>query len=168
MSYTVLLNIVIIVAVVCLVIYRQFATRSVAGGMRLYLALGAIGLYESVEYAIKNPNVPFAQVLAMLIGLIAAAVIALPRARSMRLWQNGSGQWLRRGNLKTFLWWTVALMAHFAIAAGVPAVFGEKMVAMSPFDSASILLYVAVSLGLQAHFLRGRTLSGSSRLLRTA
>lgn len=167
MSFTGISNIVIIAAVVCLVIYRQFATRSANSGMRIYFVLGAIGLYDTVDYTIKHPNIPFAQVLAMLLGLIVAGVIALPRARSMRLWQNGSGQWLRRGNAKTFLWWMVALIAHLAIAAGVPALFGEELVVTSPFDSASILLYIAVSIGLQAYFLHGRTRSESSRSLTT-
>ncbi|MEO6956899.1 MAG: hypothetical protein ABI137_09190 [Antricoccus sp.] len=167
MSFTGISNIVIIAAVACLVIYRQFATRSADSGMRIYFILAAIGLYETVDYAIKHPSISFAQAFAMLLGLFVAGVIALPRARSMRLWQNDSGQWLRRGNARTFLWWMVALTAHLAIAAGVPAIFGEKSVVTSPFDSASILLYIAVSIGLQAYFLGCRTRSESSRSLTT-
>lgn len=162
MNSSALLTGVIIIAIVVVVVVRQLAPRTLRENpVRLPAILGVIGLVQAGDYLSAHPVVPFGDVAGVVVGLALAALLAYPRAQSMRVYQRADGTWMRQGNLRTLGWWVVSIGAHTAAAAGVPALFGEKVHGFSGLDSATLLLYLAVTLGVQYWFLHQRRTSAS-------
>jgi hypothetical protein len=152
MSASLVTNIVIGVAVVALLIVRQMSTRRVRedSAVRLVLILGVIGVVQMVDAA-KGHTLPSRAVLVVVVGLLLAVVFGAVRAVTVRIWRDPSGIAWRRGTPWTAALWVVSLAAHF----GLDALAGDSSVAKS-FVSASILLYLALTLGVQREVLRAR------------
>jgi hypothetical protein len=109
-------------------------------------------------------------VVAAVIGsLVIAALCAAARAPAFRLWWQ-DGQYLRKGIAVTLVLWIASLAAHLVYDDLI-----SHSSALNGLGNATILLYFAVSLGIQRMFLAARAsripqtsgASGSSRSART-
>jgi hypothetical protein len=140
-----LLDLVIGVAVLGLLIYRQLRTRPVSSSaMRISLVLGVAGLVETVQFLQKHHagTVEFA---ALAGSLVLAVLFGALRARTVRVWLQDGTAWMQ-GNLITALLWVVALGAHLGYDALLDA---HK--STNGLGNATILLYLAVTLVVQRY-----------------
>jgi hypothetical protein len=140
---TVALDIVLGVAVLGLLIYRQLVARPLnAGGLRLVVILAAIGILETAAYLQKHHG-GTATYAALGGSLVLAAVFGLLRAATVRLWVQDGQVWTK-GNWLTAALWIIALSAHLGYDALVAHGHGGNDV-----GTATVILYMAVSLGVQ-------------------
>ena len=103
-------NVVIGVAVLALLIYRQLRTRPVnASGLRLAAIIGVIGLVEAYAFVEKH-HVGAVTYAALLGSLALAAVFGVLRATTVRIWLQDGQPW-SRGSWVTASLWIVALAA---------------------------------------------------------
>jgi UDP-N-acetylmuramyl pentapeptide phosphotransferase/UDP-N-acetylglucosamine-1-phosphate transferase len=135
-------QIVIGVAVLALLIYRQLRARPVnTSGLRLAAVIGVIGLIEAYQF-IQHHHAGPVTYAALLGSLVLAAVFGVLRAATVRLWMQDGQPW-SRGNWLTASLWIVALAAHLGYDA---LVAGHRT---ANVGDATIVLYLAVSLGVQ-------------------
>jgi UDP-N-acetylmuramyl pentapeptide phosphotransferase/UDP-N-acetylglucosamine-1-phosphate transferase len=135
-------EIIIGVAVLALLIYRQLRTRPVnASGLRLTAVIGVIGLIETYQFVEKHHAGALTYV-ALLGSLVLAAAFGVLRAATVRIWLQDGQPW-SRGSWVTASLWIAALAAHLGYDALV-AGRGTANV-----GDATIVLYLAVSLGIQ-------------------
>jgi len=139
----VLTNVVLGIAVLGLLIYRQMMARRVsASSLRLTLILGVIGIIEAVNYLSKHHG--GALTIAALAGsLVLAVVFGLVRAATVKVWIKDGVAWTQ-GSWLTALLWVVAVAAHL----GYDALFDHHK-GTSGVGSATIVLYLAISLAVQ-------------------
>jgi FtsH-binding integral membrane protein len=142
MSSQTTLNLVIGVAVLALLIFRQLRARPVRGNQRLVLVLVVIGLIEAVQYMQKLHSVSVA-IVALAGSLVLAAVFGAARAATVRLWVQDGQPWAQ-GNLLTAALWVLALAAHL----GYDYLVGQHK-DIGGIGTATVILYLAVSLGVQ-------------------
>jgi hypothetical protein len=137
------IDIVLGVAVLALLIYRQLTARPVnASALRIFVILAVVGVLQAAQFLGKN----HAGVLTY--GLVAgslvlAAVFGALRAATVRIWVADGQAW-SRGNWLTAVLWVAAVAAHLgydALAATGPGNRG--------LGSATVVLYLAISLGCQ-------------------
>lgn len=128
-----------------MLIFRQLTARPLARGQRAAVVLGVIGLASAASY-LQSTRVSVAEVVALL---------AWPRASVTRIWRDESGQWWRQGRWAALTLWLLAIAAHIAISRLLPPLQGQPRGAAG-FDQATIVLYIAVSLGAQLLFLNRR------------
>lgn len=148
----------ITVAVIALLIIipRQLREKPVREerGMRGVLILAAIGIYEMALYVGKSwSHISTYALVFLLIGFVSACFFGWLRARGTHVWRD-KGQLMVQGNWLTILWWVVALGIHLGIdyfASSVLKISGSDALATS-----SIVLYVALSLGVQKYVLLER------------
>jgi hypothetical protein len=139
----VLADVVLGVAVLALLIYRQLRTRPVnASGLRIIAILGIIGVIETAQFLQKNHAGP-GTYAAIGGSLVLAAVFGGLRASTVRLWLQDGQPW-SKGNWLTAALWVVALAAHLGYDALVAHGHGDSNV-----GAATVVLYLAVSLGIQ-------------------
>jgi hypothetical protein len=145
-------NIVIGAAVVGLIIVRQIRTRPVRedSAARLMLILGVIGVIDMVNTA-KGHSIPARVIGLLAVGLVLALVFGALRALSVQIWRDPAGVAWRRGTSLTIVLWVFSLAAHF----GIDFLAGSSSTAKS-LASASILLYLAITLGVQRELIRWR------------
>jgi hypothetical protein len=136
-------EIVLGVVVLGLLIYRQLRSRPVnASGLRLVVILAIIGLVEAYQFLDSRHS--GAVIYAALGGsLVLAAVFAALRAATVRVWLQGDQPWTK-GNWLTAVLWVIALAAHLGYDALVTPGRGS-----SGLGAATVVLYLAVSLGIQ-------------------
>jgi NAD/NADP transhydrogenase beta subunit len=153
LSASLITNIVVGLAVLVLLIVRQLRVRPVRenSAARIVLILGVIGIVEMVSAA-KNRHVAASAIGLIVLSLVIAAGFGAWRAVTVRVWRNPDGTAWRQGTGATAALWIVAFGAHVAI----DAVIGITDKDASTVASASILLYLAVSLGIQREVLRAR------------
>jgi len=148
-------NIVIGLAVLGLLISRQVITRPVRehSAARIFLILGVIGLVETIEalHPKGSGNVNTMGLLWLVASLLVAGALGIVRAQSVHIWQNKAGVMLMRGTAITMLLWLVAIAIHFAFEYAI-----DHATHASTTGSATILLYLAVSLGVQRETVRLR------------
>jgi hypothetical protein len=139
-----IVDLVLGVAVLGLLVYRQMRTRPVrAFNARLPLILGVIGVVELAAF-LKGYHHSQGAVAASLVGsLVLAAVFGAARAATVRIWLREGQAWVK-GTWITGVLWVVSLAAHL----GYDAVFDVKD-AHGSLGSASILLYLAVTFVVQ-------------------
>ncbi|HLJ99448.1 MAG TPA: hypothetical protein VKU39_06020 [Streptosporangiaceae bacterium] len=139
----VVLDVVLGIAVLALLVYRQLAVRPVsASALRLLAVLLVIGLLQTVRFLNQNHAHPLT--FAALGGsLVLAAVFGVLRARTVRVWLDG-GQALSQGNWLTAVLWIASLAAHLGYDILVEHGPGARGLGL-----ATIVLYLAVSLGCQ-------------------
>jgi hypothetical protein len=138
------IEIILGLAVLVLLIYRQLRARPIsAGGLRLVAILAVIGVFETVEYLQKYHG--GAATYAALGGsLVLAAVFGVLRAGTVRIWSQDGQVWIK-GNWLTGLLWIVAVGAHLGYDALVAHGHGSN----GGVGDATVILYMAVSLGVQ-------------------
>jgi hypothetical protein len=142
-------NLAIGIAVVALLLYRQLSTRAVRTerGSRFVLIIGAFGLLQAYGFVHDHGHLGVVAIAASVVSLALAAAFSAARAYSVRLWATPEG-WLRRGTVVTLLLWLASIGSHVgidALAAHV-APAGEDI---QGFGNATLLVYLALSLGLQ-------------------
>jgi hypothetical protein len=159
------MNIVIEIVVLGWLLARQLAAQPLSGGYRLPLILMIVGVFELGAFLLGGQQL--AQVLkgqrslatihhgpavvAALAGsLVIAAVSAAVRAPTFRLWWR-DGQWWRKGTGVTLVLWVVSLAAHLAYDDLI-----SRSQALNGLGNATILLYFAISLGIQRMLLTVR------------
>ncbi len=152
MSASDVTNVVIGIAIVGLLVYRQLTARPVRerNAARLVLILGVIGVIEMVQAA-KGHHIGSATIGWIALGLVIGASLGALRAMTMRIWRDDAGVAWRRGSVLTGALWIVSLAAHF----GLDALIDHSTTAKS-LGSADILLYLAVTLGVQREVIRAR------------
>ncbi len=150
-------DIVLGVVVLALLIYRQVVARPVgARGLQLVGILGIIGVLQTVGYFDKYHSAE--GIYAALGGsLVLAAIFGALRSATVRLWIQDGRAW-QKGNWLTGALWVVALAAHL----GYDALVARGNAHGSPsVGDATVVLYLAVSLGIQRVIVQQR----ASRML---
>jgi hypothetical protein len=138
------LDVVLGLAVLALLIYRQLSARPVnAAVLRLFVILVIIGVVQTYQFLSKNHAHPLT--IAAIVGsVVLAAIFGWLRARTVRVWLGEDGQALSQGNWLTAVLWIASLAAHLGC---------DVLVAHGPgsrgLGTATIVLYLAVSLGFQ-------------------
>jgi hypothetical protein len=137
------LDIILGLAVLALLIYRQLAARPVnAAALRFIAVLVIIGLLQTYQFLSKGHDHPLT--FAALGGsLVLAAIFGALRAGTVRVWLQDGQAW-SQGNWLTAALWIVSLAAHLGY---------DLLVVHGPgargLGTATIVLYLAVSLGFQ-------------------
>jgi hypothetical protein len=142
MSSQSVLDLVIGVAVLGLLIYRQLRARPVRGNQRLVLILVALGLLETVQY-VQKLHAGSVAIVALAGSLVLAAAFGAARAATVRIWMQDGQPWVQ-GNLLTAALWVVALGAHL----GYDYLIGQHK-DIGGIGTVTVVLYLAVSLGVQ-------------------
>jgi hypothetical protein len=142
MSSQSLLYLVIGVAVLGLLIYRQLRARPVRGNQRIVLILVVVGLIEAVQYFHKL-HAGSAAVIALAGSLVLAALFGAARAATVKIWMQDGQAWVK-GNLLTAALWVAALAAHL----GYDYLIGQHK-DIGDLGDATVLLYLAISLAVQ-------------------
>lgn len=142
MSGETVLDLVVGLAVLGLLVWRQLQSRPVRGNQRLLLILLVVGLLETSTY-LQRVHTGSAAVVALAGSLVLAAVFGALRAFTVRLWLQDGQPWVR-GSLLTAALWVVALAAHL----GYDYLIGQHK-DIGQLGNATILLYLVASLGVQ-------------------
>lgn len=169
MDITTVTGIVMAIAAIALILFRQLRTRRLStANYRVPAILGGIGLMWTANFLQSGGKATPADVAGAALGLLVAAGLAWPRAQSQRIWRDSAGQWWMRGTALTVLWWFVAIGAHFGIGVLAHVLMGEPAVTMGGFDSATLLVYLGVSFGLQSLFRLRRVPAAAAAAATTA
>lgn len=145
------LSLVIGIAVLGLVIYRQLRLRPVRSNLRVMLILAVIGVVEVAQY-LKGVHHDSGTIAAELAGsLVLALFFGVVRAFTVRL-SFRDGQWWAQGNWLTVVLWVAAVAAHlgydYLVSGG-----GSKA---GQFGNATLLLYLAITFGAQRLVVQAR------------
>ncbi|RPA59014.1 hypothetical protein EF294_14400 [Gordonia oryzae] len=154
------LPIAIGVIVLGYIFYRQLIERPIKDNpLKLPAILLVIGVISTVNYLQHVSQVAVGEVVSTLLGFVVAALIAVPRGYTMHIYRNAAGVMVRRGNAVTIVLWFVAIGAHLAIAVFGPTAFGEPRGSLGGLESATILVFLGISLGVQGLVARKRVLA---------
>ena len=137
------LDVILGLAVLALLIYRQLAARPVnASALRLIAILVIIGIFQTYQFLSKGHDHPLT--FAALAGsLVLAAIFGALRAGTVRVWLQDGQAW-SQGNWLTATLWIASLVAH--LGYDVLLVHGPGARGLG---TATIVLYLAVTLGFQ-------------------
>jgi peptidoglycan/LPS O-acetylase OafA/YrhL len=149
MSSQSLFYLVIGVAVLGLLIFRQLRARPVRGNQRIVLILVIIGLVETVQH-LQKTHTGSAAVVALVGSLVLAAVFGAARAATVKIWMQDGQAWVK-GNVLTAVLWIAALAAHL----GYDYLIGQHK-DLGNIGDATLLLYLAVSLAIQGVIVTAR------------
>jgi len=136
-------NLVIGLAVLGFILYRQMQPRPVRANMRLPLILAIIGIIQLIDFLQHGTHNTTKVALALAGSLVLAAITAAIRAFTVRVWIDGGQAW-RQGNWLTALLWVVSIGLHLGYDYLVLGNGSQSGVA-----SASLLLYFAVTYTIQ-------------------
>jgi hypothetical protein len=159
MSEQVASELIIGVLVLGLLVVRQLRTRPVNNsGARLMLILGVIGLIETVQFFDHHHGAGSFAVAALAGSLVLAAIFGVLRASTTKIWLENGQAW-SKGNWLTASLWVVAVAAHLGYDALLDTHHG-----LSGLGNATIVLYLAISLGVQRLIVaqRAQRLGGGS------
>jgi hypothetical protein len=133
------------VAALAFVIYRQVIPRKVSSSaLRIIAIFAIIGIVETVQYFRATGNHVDGVTYAALGGsLVLAAAFGAARAFTVKLWAQDGQTW-QKGTWLTGVLWILALAAHLGYDYLVAPGHGGKSV-----GDATALLYVAASLAIQ-------------------
>ena len=131
------------VIILILVLLRQLRVRPVPRTFRttLPIVLGVVGLFEMVAYA--GDHHVTGSTWAWVLGALAVGAVGVGALRglSMRVWT--SHQWVvRQGTTITMALWLASLLVHFA---------ADDNGGARGFEGATFLLYLGVTLAVQAY-----------------
>ncbi|MHB1575885.1 MAG: hypothetical protein ACYCX9_05140 [Candidatus Dormibacteria bacterium] len=129
-------SLVLGLAVLVLLLYRQLRERPVRASPILPIVLLVFGFVELTSFARAHPLTAEESGLLGLSLLVFAVGLGAVRAWTVRLFVDG-GRLMRKGSWVTVLLWLVAVGLHL----GVDAVNGV--------GEASLLLYLGLTLGTQ-------------------
>ena len=143
------MNLLIGVAVLVLILFRQLQVRPVRGNMRLPLILAIIGVIQLTQFLQHTHHT--ATVYAALAGsLVLAGIAGAIRAMTVRVWIDG-GQALRQGTWITAALWIASLAAHL----GYDYIVDGKG-PQAGLGTASLTLYFAVTYAIQRLILQAK------------
>jgi hypothetical protein len=136
-------DVILGVAVLALLIYRQLSVRPVnASTLRLIAILLIIGLLQTYRFLSQNHAHPLT--FAAIGGsLVLAAIFGALRASTVRIWLDNGQAW-SQGNWLTAALWIAALAAH--LGYDILVAHGNDIRGLGV---ATIVLYLAISLGFQ-------------------
>ncbi len=142
------------VVAVVFVLYRQLRTRQLTSTRvaRVPLITAVIGIVETIVYVQGGGPIQIGHVVAIAVGMVIAAALAYPRAMTIKVWQDAQGVWFGQGTIRTIMMWIVTIGAHIGISLLIPPLFGEQGTATGGLESATLMLFIAVSVGLQGYF----------------
>ena len=149
MNYAV--NIVIGLVVLAWLLSRQVQKRLVKEDRKptVLLILLVLGIVQLASY-FKSAASDNAVVLLLIGSLVLAAGFGVVRAYTVRLWR-ADGQLWRQGTWLTVVLWLVAIGSHIGLDFVIEGAGEAK-----GLSSASILLYLAVTLGAQRAIVQSR------------
>ena len=157
MSSSVTTDIVLGIVVLALLIYRQVIARPVSSrGLQIVAILAVIGVLQTVQYFDKYHSAD-GTYAALGGSLVLAAIFGALRSATVRLWVKDGQAW-QKGNWLTGVLWAVALAAHLGYDALVARGHGHGVPSVG---DATVVLYLAVSLGIQRVIVQQR----ASRLM---
>jgi hypothetical protein len=130
------------VAVLILLVYRQLRTRPVNANQRVTLILLVIGVVVTVQY-LQKQHAGSVAVVALAGSLVLAAAFGALRAATVKVWITDGHAWVR-GNYLTAGLWVLALAAHL----GYDYLIGRHK-GLNGLGDSTIVLYLAVSLAVQ-------------------
>jgi hypothetical protein len=148
-SQTDVVNLLIGLAVLALILYRQMQARPVKANMRLPLILAIIGIIELTQF-LQHQHHTTAVIAALLGSLALAAVFGAIRAATVRVWLKGGEAW-RQGTWLTTVLWLVSLGVHLGYDYLVDGKGSQAGV-----GTASLTLYFAVTYAVQRLVLQWR------------
>jgi len=146
-------TVVIDAAVVAWILYRQRAIRRVPlrFGPQLPVLIAVFGVIQFIDYT-DTHRVSFGVLGTVLASVaVGAGLMGVLRGYTVRLWGGPGGRVLRQGTWLTMALWLVSIAVHYGAFGLVHALHGPTGVA-----SASLLLYLAVSVGVQNNIVRQR------------
>jgi len=148
-----LANIAIGLIVVGLLLVRQLQPRPAreTSSVRLVLILAAAGIAE-ISKSVGTRHLTTAAVAWVAVSLMAGAGLGAIRAATVRIWRDHDGSAWRQGTMLTAALWLISLAAHLALDVVID--HASKIAALG---TSSILLYLAVTLGVQREIVRRRT-----------
>jgi hypothetical protein len=146
-------SVVIGIAVLAWIVLGQLRTREVRTerGLRAMVVIGLVGLWESLQFVDAHAVAPVAVVL-MTVSLLMSAGLGVLRGALQPVWRDRDGRVWRRGNGGTVGLWLIAISLHLAW----DLVIRDVDVRAAGLGTASLLLYLAISLGAQAATIRVR------------
>jgi hypothetical protein len=142
-------NLLIGIAVLALLVYRQLQVRPVRANFRLPLILAVIGVVELTQF-LKNDHHTGTVFAALAGSLVLAAITGAIRAMTVRVWIQ-AGQALRQGTWITAVLWVVSLGVHLGYDYLV-----DGKGPQSGLGSASLTLYFAVTYTIQRLILQAK------------
>jgi len=149
-SQTDVVNLVIGLAVLALILYRQMQVRPVRANIRLSLILAIIGVVELTQFLQRQHHHDTAVIAALAGSLVLAAVLGAVRAATARVWADG-GRAMRQGTWLTTVLWLVSLGLHLGYDYLV-----DGKGAQAGLGTASLTLYFAVTYAIQGVVLQWR------------
>jgi hypothetical protein len=153
MSGAAVVSVVIGLAVLAWVLFRQLSTRRLSENYRLSLILAIIGAVQFVDFLKGHPGNPGGITAAVTGSLVLAAAFGVARSLTVRVWRQG-GQLLRKGTWVTALLWVIAVAAHYGyddlVAGHITGKNGSSV------GNATVLLYLVISLTVQQFVLLAR------------
>lgn len=152
-------NVLVGLAVLALLLWRQLQPRRVRedGAMRLTVILLVVGVFQAYPVLSGHPPTTVV-VLLLLAGLVSGAVFGTLRAYTTKLWIQDNEVW-RRGTGVTLVLWLVAVGLHFGIDY-----LSEQQGAPAGLGSSTIVLYLAVTLGIQRFITQQRAVQVRSQV----
>lgn len=147
-----MVNVLIGLLVVALLLYRQLQARQASerSGFRLALILGVIGVIDAAQ-AFQGHTVSGSAVGLIVLGMGVGAALGAVRAYTVHVWRDENGVAWRKGNWVTAALWIVAIGLHLLIDVAVDHTSG-----ISGLGTSTLLLYLALSLGVQREIVRLR------------
>ncbi|MFI5605624.1 hypothetical protein [Amycolatopsis sp. NPDC051903] len=149
MSNTV--NILIGLVVLAWLLSRQVQKRLVREDRKptVLLVLAVLGVIQLASFF--NGAAPTTTIVLLLVAsLVIAAIFGVIRAYTVRLWRT-DGQLWRQGTWLTIVLWLVAIGLHIGLDLLI-----DHNGAAKGLSGASIMLYLAVSLGAQRLVVQSR------------
>jgi hypothetical protein len=153
MSMTSAANIVLGLAVLSWVLWRQLQTREVRTerSQRGLLVLAALGAWSCAQ-SLDGHAVSVVAAALVVAGVAVSAGFGALRGRLQPVWQDPTGRVLRRGNAWTVVLWLTAIAVH----VGVDALVARVDPAAASLASGSLLVCLALSLAAQRAVVRAR------------
>ena len=146
-------SLVIGLAVLALVLFRQLATRRLSESYRMSIIFGVIGAVQFADFLKGHPGNPAGITEAVVGSLVLAGVFGVARAITVRVWRQG-GLLMRQGTWITAILWIVAVAAHYGyddlVAGHITGKNGSSV------GNATVLLYLVISLTVQQFVLLAR------------
>ncbi|HEY2221314.1 hypothetical protein [Actinomycetospora sp.] len=138
------LQVIVGIAVLGWILYNQLRVRQfTARRLRIAGILGVVGLVEIVSSASAHPVSVVGWTL-LVTGLVIGAALGLIRAATVRLWVRDSAVYTQ-GHALTAALWIVGIGIHI----GLDVLAGAVAPSANAVNSSSVLLFIAVSLGVQ-------------------
>jgi len=146
-------NILLGLLVLAGLLWNQLRTRLVRqNAAQIYILLGVIGLAQTYVAISEHGSAAGAVAIIWIVAsLVVAALLGIVRATTVKVWRDAAGVAWRKGTAVTIILWIVALGIHFGFEFAI-----DHASTIATLGSATILLYLAVSMGIQREVVRQR------------